>query len=461
MGTIGIPGASAPGIWRYPGLMAACILLAAVLAACGGEAPDAADRILRLEAEIHALEETVERLEGRIAGLESAANAAADAEALKQTQADVVEAQDGIAALAADVAELEILAEAGVVALEEVAAAALEVEEISQSVEEINDSLEGAASEIEGAFGIVEVAFASLDRRLELLEGDPIEKTVRLAEVSGAEAQVIHFGAAYGVGRSAALLLPSPLPEGKIPLIVSLHGFGSDSFIHGSYVSLHHRVNRGGFALLLPNGARNADGNRFWCVGESPCDTPGGEVDDTAALSALVQEAGGEFDMGPVYVFGHSNGGFMSYRLACEGLPALRAVASLAGTSYADADECEAPGPVSVLHIHGTDDAVVRFEGDGEPGATGEDGPGYAGAHDMVRRWGERAGCDWPEAAEPPTTLDLDEYVPGAETQAYRFSSGCADGISIELWVGEGSGHTPGYANAFADALVDWLLAQE
>ena len=73
------------------------------------------------------------------------------------------------------------------------------------------------------------------------------------------------------------------------------------------------------------------------------------------ALTALVQEAGGEFDIGPVYLFGYSNGGFMAYHMACRGLPALRAVVSLAGTSYYEDSECEGTPPVSVLHIHGSD----------------------------------------------------------------------------------------------------------
>ena len=76
-------------------------------------------------------------------------------------------------------------------------------------------------------------------------------------------------------------------------------------------------------------------------------------------------------------------------------------------------------------------------------------------------RWSDRAGCEWPEHPQPYATLDLDQYVPGPETQAFRLESGCADGINIELWMGEGSSHSPGYGDAFANALVDWLLSQE
>ena len=165
-----------------------------------------------------------------------------------------------------------------------------------------------------------------------------------------------------------------------------------------------------------------------------------------------------------MYFFGHSNGGFMSYLMACEGLPGLRAVASLAGTDFAEPDICEEATPVSLLHIHGTDDEVVRFEGksgDTEPVNESRELASYASAADMVGRWAARAGCQWPEDPQPYASLDLDAFVPSAETQTYRLQSGCAEGITIELWSGEGSGHIPGYGAAFTDALLDWLLAQE
>ena len=72
----------------------------------------------------------------------------------------------------------------------------------------------------------------------------------------------------------------------------------------------------------------------------------------------------------------------------------------------------------------------------------------------MVTRWSKRAGCEWPDNPLPYATLDLDEYVPGPETQAFRAESGCAEGISIELWISNGSSHAPGYGEAFVDALL-------
>ena len=77
----------------------------------------------------------------------------------------------------------------------------------------------------------------------------------------------------------------------------------------------------------------------------------------------------------------------------------------------------------------------------------------------MVPRWSQRAGCDWPENT-PLIAIDLDEYVPGAETHAVRMESGCAEGITVELWTAVGSNHSPGYGDTFIDALLNWLLLQ-
>ena len=281
---------------------------------------------------------------------------------------------------------------------------------------------------------------------------------MRLAEDSGGE---IHY-VDHPERASSVLVTPLEFVDGETPLIVSLHGFGGNSADHAAYVPLHERVNTDGFALLLPNGTLDGGGNQFWNPTDECCDGGKPGEDDIAYLTELVASAKKVRDFGPLYFFGYSNGGFMAHHMACKGLPGLRAVASLAGTSYVGDTSCDGAPPVSVLHIHGTDDAVIPFEGDESEPDPKSDGERafYAGAQDMVMRWSQRAGCHWPEHPKPYATLDLDQYMPGPETQAFRLESGCDDGINIELWVGEGSSHSPGYGDAFVDALVDWLLSQ-
>ena len=300
------------------------------------------------------------------------------------------------------------------------------------------------------------------DAKKKLLpEGTTLERTAKLAEDAGGE---VHYIDHPEREDATVLVLPLDFVDGETPLIVSLHGYGGDSAWHIAYVPLHERVNSDGFALLLPNGTPDGEGNRSWNPTDGTFAEKTGKVseDDVAFLTELVAEARKVRDFGPVYFFGYSNGGFMSYHMACKGLPGLRAVASLSGTSYVEDSTCDGAPPVSVLHIHGTEDSVILLEGDEtepDPKSNGERAF-YAGARDMVTHWSQRAGCEWPEDADPYATLDLDQHVPGPETHAYRLDPACADGIDIELWIGQGSSHAPGYGEAFADALVEWLLSQ-
>ena len=292
------------------------------------------------------------------------------------------------------------------------------------------------------------------------LEGHVEARTAALAEQFGGTVQFVEHP---GRDLASVLILPQQFVDGATPLIVSLHGFGGNSADHAEYVPLHERVNDDGFALLLPNGLPDAEGNRFWNPTDRCCEGGKTGEDDVAFLSQVVASAIDANDFGPVYFFGYSNGGFMSYHMACKGIPGLRAVASVAGTSYVEDSSCEGAPAVSVLHIHGTEDRVIRFAGDeSERSQTGEDERAfYAGAREMVMRWSERAGCGWPADTNSYASLDLDQFVQGAETRAFRLESACDQGIEIELWIAGGSGHSMFFGDAFVDALLDWLLSQK
>lgn len=382
-------------------MVSVCILLAFALSACTGDDTDSDERVLELEAKARSLEESLE-----------------------SRTAENTDLKGEIATLRGH--------------LENRDARIQELEEI--------------ASKMESAFTDKEQWSKDNAKQRSLLEGAVLERTVSLVEASGGE---IHYVDHSGRADRTVLVTPLEFVVGETPLIVSLHGFGGDSAGQASYVPLHERVNTDGFALLLPNGALNAEGNRFWNPTDECCDGGKSGGDDVAYLTELVENAREVKDFGPVYFYGYSNGGFMSHHMACKGLPGLRAVASLAGTSYVQDFNCDGAPPVSVLHIHGTGDSVILYDGDEGESAF------YAGAQDMVTRWSRRAGCDWPEDLQPYATLDLDRYVSGPETQAFRLESGCAEGVTIELWIGEESNHAPDYSEAFVDALLDWLLSQE
>jgi polyhydroxybutyrate depolymerase len=444
------------GPLRFLGRSAICLLAAATSFACAGSAsedPATDERVVALEAKTRSLEVSLEALARENAQLRSELAVLAE-------QAGPVEGPEA-AGHAREQEEAVADPEGGreeqpPIPDDDRTHTAERLDDLDARVQELED----LASMVEWAILAVEQWVRGEDKPLSQLEGTALERTVRLAADSGAE---VHFIVHPEREEPSVLLMPLAAVDGETPLIVSLHGYGGDSAFQAAYVPFHERVNTHDFALLLPNGIRDAEGNRFWNPTDECCDSAKGDQDDVAYLTELVARAEEVMDFGPVYFFGYSNGGFMAYHIACKGLPGLRAVASLAGTSYVEETLCGGASPVSVLHIHGTADDVIRFEGDvSAPDQQGDGEPAfYAGALDMVTRWSRRAGCDWPGQPQPYATLDLDRLVAGAETRAFRVESGCAGGIAIELWMSMGSSHAPGYGAAFVDALVDWLLSQE
>ena len=94
-------------------------------------------------------------------------------------------------------------------------------------------------------------------------------------------------------------------------------------------------------------------------------DDPGGEgLDDVGFITAVAGDIGESvgIDTARVYATGISNGGMMAYALACN----TSTFAAIGPDSATQLDPCTAPHPTSVMHIHGTADRLIRY--DGEPG---------------------------------------------------------------------------------------------
>lgn len=259
-------------------------------------------------------------------------------------------------------------------------------------------------------------------------------------------------GPMFDVGttaRPAPIVIPSA-HDGttRLPLIVLLHGDAVTAAAQDLYLHLSAVTRTNGAYLALPTATRAMSGDLLWNDGIAFHNTP----DDVAYLVSVLDQAEAmlPIDTSRVYFVGHSNGGFMAYRMACEQASRITAIVSINAGDYPFASSCSGPArPVSVLDLHGTADMIAPY--DGSLGL-------YAGAIESTQRWATRASCDL-SMAHSPAALDLDSAVSGAETIATDYVAGCT-GARVSLFTMNGSGHIPGFTMASSQVLVDWLLAR-
>ena len=172
-----------------------------------------------------------------------------------------------------------------------------------------------------------------------------------------------------GAERTYRLYLPSTFdPEVPTPLLVALHGgLGwGDQFAETNHVEGLAEAN--GFVVVHPDGTRirprlpSGTWNGGYCCGPAAAD----QVDDVGFVAAALDDVGQKMRIDPsrTYAMGHSNGGIMSYRLACELGDRIVGI-GVVGASLG-VDTCTPPAPVSLMHIHGLAD--VNHPIDGGPG---------------------------------------------------------------------------------------------
>ena len=251
--------------------------------------------------------------------------------------------------------------------------------------------------------------------------------------------------------------LPVHVPSGydssaPAPLILLLHGYTASGAQQDAYFNLSGLVDDYGFILVAPDGTEEASDrrSRFWNASGACCNFFGSDVDDVAYLTRLIDAIKADYaiDDTRIALFGHSNGGFMSYRMAHDRSGIIAAMASLAG-----ADQSGSPAnPVHVLQIHGTADTAIAYEG-----GTFRDGGAHPGARASAEAWARHNGCTGDGV--DTGTLDLDRGLDGFETDVTRYTTGCRAGGSAELWTINGGGHGPAVSDHFSRLVVEWLLA--
>jgi polyhydroxybutyrate depolymerase len=237
------------------------------------------------------------------------------------------------------------------------------------------------------------------------------------------------------------------------PVILLLHGYSGSGKWMAGYFGLKNEVSKRGFILIVPNGTENSKGLKFWNATDACCDFDHTGVDDVGYLLGLIKNVQSQYnvDSKRIYVVGHSNGGFMAHRLACETDGVFAATADLAGAAYKNREDCRIQKPISALHAHALDDKTIKYDGDN-----------YSSALSTVFRLVDRDKCQKFEGTLPE--LNLVSLIPGTDTKVQRWSD-CVDNTEVVLWTIRPysaffhNAHVPYINSNFVNGVLDFLFA--
>ena len=236
-----------------------------------------------------------------------------------------------------------------------------------------------------------------------------------------------------GINRSYKVFLPQNV-QPDMPLVFNLPGYMSYAQWQMDYSHMNDVADTAGFIVVYPNAVY--PGFNSGLIGY-PGFPPLPNSNDVGFISALIDtlEARYDIDMNRVYSCGLSNGGIMSYRLACELGSRFAAVASVAGVLTDNSGTSGSPPPtIPILQIHGTADEVVPYEG------------GIANLWSVdstLSFWAQNNNC-----LLPPDTILLPDLDPndGCTVQQISFATGSDAGEIVLYRVIDGGHSWPGAA---------------
>jgi len=246
-----------------------------------------------------------------------------------------------------------------------------------------------------------------------------------LGAAAGTESKTFAFG-----GRTRTYLVHSPKGyDGKTPLalVLVLHGAVQGATNVQRMSGMSAKADKEKFLVAYPNGTSRSGLAPTWNAGACCGYAQTNNVDDVGFLRALIDQLEHDYPVDPkrIFVTGISNGGMMSYRLACELADRIAAIAPVEGAQDID---CRPSGPVSVLIFHGTADILVPYNGGTTPfqiGPKRTDTP----VGSTVAFWVNQDGCSKTPRGEQTNQQRIDTYT------------GCKDATGVALYTIRGGHH--------------------
>ena len=218
--------------------------------------------------------------------------------------------------------------------------------------------------------------------------------------------------------------------EKSIPILFALHGYGSTARNHFSYTNYMPIADANNFIVVYPQGfpmnTTLASSSSHWNVGGW---TVGSNVKDVEFMETVIDLVQKKISVDPtrIYSSGMSNGGFMSYHLACNLSNKIAAIVSVTGSMTPETySSCSPSHPTPVLQIHGLLDTTVPYNGLSFMESIPK----------VMQYWSEYNSCSTePEESsiiniEEDYVINIDEY------------KNCLNNVDVKLILHSSMGHT-------------------
>lgn len=229
-----------------------------------------------------------------------------------------------------------------------------------------------------------------------------------------------------GIERSYLLNLPPGYYDSSgFSLVIALHGGGGSAKQFETTSRLTGKANASGFIVVYPDGTGAI---KTWNAGTCCGSAVTKQIDDVKFISALIDKLVSTYKINPkkVYATGHSNGGMMCYRLACELSNKIAAIAPNSSTMVVTSP-CNPARAIPVLHMHSKLDQYVVYTGGVGNGVSGV----YCPPIDSVLNvFSLKNNCSNPSQVVFSNAL-------------YTFTkwSSCTNNVSIQYYLTNDGGH--------------------
>lgn len=181
-----------------------------------------------------------------------------------------------------------------------------------------------------------------------------------LISVTSVQAQIQYFE--WQGGQREYLVKTPTQNKEAMPVVYFLHGLGDNITRLDNEFHFQQIADQYGWVMVVPQALAQS-GYTMWNAALS-----NSNIDDSGFLMALLDTLAVHYpiDMDSVFFTGFSMGGFMTHRMAIEHGDRITACAPVSGLITHTMASYTAVAPVRMLHIHGTSDPVVGYDGNSQ-----------------------------------------------------------------------------------------------